>query len=156
MTDRNFEAARDAIAASSEESSIYIGCDSQRYKSKEGKRVAKYATVIILHNDSKHGGQIFREFETHADFGKKTESIHVRLMKEVELSVKAVEAIIDVIGDRHVEIHLDINPNVMYASSSVVNAAIGYVRGTTGYEPMVKPDAWAATHCGDHVVRNMN
>ena len=53
------------------------------------------------------------------------------------------------IGDRHFEVHLDINSNVLYGSSIVVNQAIGYVKGTCNVEPMIKPDAFAASYAAD-------
>mgnify|MGYP003350749309 CR=1 FL=1 len=58
---------------------------------------------------------------------------------------------IDVLEDRHVEVHLDINPDEMYGSSCVVNQAIGYVRGTCNLTPLVKPNAFAASYAADRL-----
>ena len=55
----------------------------------------------------------------------------------------------DVLEDRQVEVHLDINPNEYHASSNVVSQAIGYIRGTCNVVPLVKPDAFAASYAAD-------
>lgn len=156
MTSKDFAAAREAIANSTLTSSIYIGCDSQRYSKGNGKYEARYCAVIVLHKDSCNGARIFYERRTEPDYGRKTENLAVRLMKEAEFAIEALESVIDVIGDRHLEIHLDINTNDKHASSVALNSAIGYVKGVTGYDPMVKPDSWAAMHCADHMVRHFH
>jgi hypothetical protein len=57
----------------------------------------------------------------------------------------------DVLEDRLVEVHLDINPNENYGSSCVVQEAIGYIRGTCNVIPMVKPRAFAASYAADRI-----
>lgn len=156
MTSRNFEDAREAIASSTPESSVYIGCDSQRHRNKDGSYYAIYSAVIVLHMDSSRGGRIFYEKRKERDFGKKTESLRLRLLKETQYAIEALESIIDVIGDRHLEIHLDINSKEQYASNTAVSEALGYVKGVTGYDALIKPQAWAATHAADHAVRNFS
>jgi len=59
------------------------------------------------------------------------------------------------LADRPVEVHLDINPNEMHASSCVVQQAIGYIRGTCNVIPMVKPQAFAASYAADRL-RGLN
>ena len=53
--------------------------------------------------------------------------------------------------DRHVEVHLDINPNELFGSSCVVQQAIGYIRGTCNLTPQVKPNAFAASYAADRL-----
>jgi predicted RNase H-related nuclease YkuK (DUF458 family) len=55
----------------------------------------------------------------------------------------------EVLEDRYVEVHLDINPDEMYGSSCVVQQAIGYIRGTCNVIPLVKPRAFAASYAAD-------
>jgi predicted RNase H-related nuclease YkuK (DUF458 family) len=55
----------------------------------------------------------------------------------------------DVLIDRDVEVHLDINPNEVHGSNCVMNEAIGYIRGTCNVIPMVKPRAFAASYAAD-------
>jgi predicted RNase H-related nuclease YkuK (DUF458 family) len=57
----------------------------------------------------------------------------------------------EAIGDRHSEVHLDINPNIIHGSSCVVQQAIGYVRGVCNITPRVKPDAFAASYAADRL-----
>jgi predicted RNase H-related nuclease YkuK (DUF458 family) len=53
------------------------------------------------------------------------------------------------IGDREVEIHLDLNPSSKHASNLIVDQAIGYIKGTCNVVPLIKPDSWCATHVAD-------
>jgi predicted RNase H-related nuclease YkuK (DUF458 family) len=55
----------------------------------------------------------------------------------------------DVLEEREVEVHLDINPNEMHGSSCVINEATGYIRGMCNVIPMVKPKAFAASYAAD-------
>jgi len=57
----------------------------------------------------------------------------------------------DILEDREVEVHLDINPNEMHGSSCVINEAVGYIRGMCNVIPMVKPNAFAASYCADRM-----
>ena len=144
-----FEDAKQTIINSSPESSVYIGCDSIRFK-KDKRWYAKYSTCIIVHRDSKHGCRIFHETIDMPDYG----NLKQRLLTEVQLAVQAATEVIDVIGDRHLELHLDINPNPKHKSSIAVKEALGWVRGSLGIEAKIKPYGFAATHAADHVVRN--
>lgn len=142
------EKAKEAIINSSSSSSVYIGCDSIRFK-KNGRWMAKYSTVIVVHKDSRHGCQIFHKNEDMEDYG----NLKQRLLNEVSFAVNAALEIMDVLGDRHLEIHLDINPNPRHKSNVAVKEAIGWVRGSLGIDPQIKPFSWCATHAADHVVR---
>lgn len=153
---RMIDEAREAIQNSSESSSVYIGCDSKRYK-KQGKWKAKYSTVVIVHKDSRHGCQIFYHTVDMDEYDGKEKggNIKMRMMNEAGLAVQTGLDIIDIVGDRHIEIHLDINPNPIHKSSIAIKEAIGWVRGSLGIDPHVKPDGWAATHAADHAVRHL-
>jgi len=72
---------------------------------------------------------------------------------EVQKIVDTYMDFSDLIEDRHVEIHLDLNPSEKHASNVVVKEALGYVLGMTGLNAKIKPDAFAACHAGDHYVR---
>jgi predicted RNase H-related nuclease YkuK (DUF458 family) len=145
-----YDQAREAILNSSESSSVYIGADSIRYKTKAGVWYAKYSVVIILHVDSKHGAKIFHKNYVDRDFG----NMRQRLVTEAGYAIEAANQILDVIGNRKLEIHLDLNPNPKYKSNIAVKEALGYVKGSLGIDAKVKPDSFAATHAADHVVRN--
>lgn len=140
--------AKEAILNSSAESSVYIGCDSQRFK-KHGIFYAKYCTVVIVHMDSKRGAKLFHESTVMPDYGV----IKQRMLNEVMFAVNAATELLDVIGDRHFEIHIDVNPNPKHKSNVAVKEALGYVRGNLGIEAKIKPHAFAAMHAADHLVR---
>lgn len=142
------EEAKEAILASSQSSSIYIGADSIRYK-KNGKWFAKYSTVIVLHVDSKHGCKLFHNSIDLPDYG----NLKQRLLTEVGYAIEAATEIIDIIGDRHLEVHIDVNPNPKEKSSVAIKEALGYVKGSLGIDAIPKPNGWAATHCADHIVK---
>lgn len=145
-----YDQAKEAILNSSESSSVYIGADSIRFKKKDGRWYAKYSTVIILHVDSKHGAKIFHKNIEMPDYG----NLRQRLITEAGFAIEAASEIIDVIGNRRMEIHLDINPNPKHKSNVAVKEALGYVKGTTGLDAVIKPHSFAATHAADHVVRH--
>lgn len=138
--------ARKAILESSEKSSIYIGCDSLRIPK---KNKADFSTVIILHKDSRHGCLAFHNKVTIPDYGQ----MRPRLLMEVHYALEAFYAIEDVVGDRRLEIHLDVNPDPRHASNVVTNEALGWVRGL-GIQARIKPDSFAATTAADHFVRH--
>ncbi|NBO70594.1 hypothetical protein EBV26_08960 [bacterium] len=148
--DMSYDDAKEAILNSSESSSVYIGADSIRFKKRNGDWYAKYSTVIILHVDSKHGAKIFHKSVEMRDYG----NLRQRLITEAGFAIEAASEIVDVIGNRHMEIHLDINPNPKHKSNIAVKEALGYVKGTTGLDAVIKPHSFAATHAADHVVRH--
>jgi len=146
-----FEDAKQAILDSSPQSSVYIGCDSIRFR-KNNQWHAKYSTVVILHMDSKHGCRLFHDSVDMPDYG----NLKQRLLTEVQMAVSAASEIIDVLGDRHMEIHLDINPDPKHKSSVAVREALGWVKGSLGLDAKIKPASFAATHAADHAVRHLH
>lgn len=140
--------AKEAIANSSTNSSVYIGCDSVRFK-KNNIWHAKYATVVVVHKESSKGCQVFYHSETLRDFG----SLKDRLLNEVNFAIQAATDVLDVLGDRSLEVHLDINSDPKHKSNVAVREAVGWVMGM-GFHPVIKPDSWAATHAADHCARN--
>ncbi len=143
-----FEDAKKAIQASSKESAVYVGCDSVRFK-KNGIWYARYATVVVVHYDTRHGASIYHSLETLPDFG----NLKMRLMNEAMFATNAALEVIDVLDGRYLEVHLDLNPNPRHKSNVALSEAIGYVLGNTGIKPQVKPHSWAASHASDHCAR---
>jgi predicted RNase H-related nuclease YkuK (DUF458 family) len=141
-----YEEARQAILESSPQSSVYIGADSIRFK-KKGVWHAKYSTVIIVHMDSKKGCKLFHESIDMPDYG----NLKQRLLTEVQFAVQAASEVIDVLGDRHMEI-----PNPKHKSNVAVKEALGWVKGSLGMDAKIKPASFAATHAADHAVRHLN
>jgi len=75
----------------------------------------------------------------------------MRLMNETFKIADLYMKLSEVLEDRHVEIHLDINPDEHYGSSCVINEATGYIRGMCNVVPMVKPHAFAASYAADRL-----
>ena len=141
---------RDFIQAQSLETKVYIGGDSRRFR-KNGQWHAEYTLAIVVHIDGKHGCKIFGESSTEIDYDQKRSRPSMRLMNEVYKISELYLKLHEVLEDREVAVHLDINPNEMYGSSCVVQQAIGYIRGTCNVIPMVKPNAWAASYAADRL-----
>lgn len=127
---------------------IYLGCDSIKYK-KHGKWFARYAVVIVLHINSKNGCRIFSTIVREPDFDPTGKKPGMRLMREVYLVAECFDLFMDVLIDREIEIHLDVSPDKMHKSNAVASQACGYILGTCGVEPKIKPEAFAASYAAD-------
>lgn len=136
------------IQTQSPETKIYLGCDSERFKINKFW-YADYITAIVVHIDGKHGCKIFGGVERERDYDQKQNRPRYRLMNEVYKVSQLYLDLVDVLEDRLVEVHLDINPDEMHGSSCVINEAIGYIRGTCNVIPLVKPQAFAASYAAD-------
>jgi predicted RNase H-related nuclease YkuK (DUF458 family) len=136
------------IEAQSPSTKIYIGADSERFRL-DGRWYADYITVVVVHIDGCHGCKIFGEVQRELDYDQKKSKPALRLMNEVYKVSELFQNLSEVLEDRHVEVHLDINPDEMYGSSCVVTQAIGYIKGTCNVTPMVKPKAFAASYAAD-------
>ena len=138
------------IAAQGPGTKIYLGADSERFRE---SRVwwAEYTTVVVVHINGKHGCKIFGEVDRERDYDARGDRPSMRLMNEVYRVSELFQRLALVLADRPVEVHLDINPNEMHASSCVVQQAIGYIRGTCNVIPMVKPKAFAASYAADRL-----
>jgi predicted RNase H-related nuclease YkuK (DUF458 family) len=71
-------------------------------------------------------------------------------MEEVSRAVYTALELIDVVGNRPFEVHLDINPNPQHNSSVILKEAIGFVLAQ-GLKPVVKPKAIAASSVADYI-----
>lgn len=147
---KNIEEIKEFISKQSQETSIYIGADSDRMNI-DGKWYADYALAIVVHIDSRHGCKVFGDVIRERDYDQVKDRPSMRLMNEVYKVAELFAALKDCLADRYVEVHLDINPNKLYGSSCVVDQAIGYIRGTCQLEPKVKPSAFAASYAADRI-----
>jgi len=146
----DIQEVKDFISNQSLETKIYIGCDSERYKS-NNIWYADYILAIVIHIDGKHGCKLFGEVIKEKDFDQKVNRPRIRLMNEVYKLSELYLKLADVLGDRQVEVHLDINPDSRFGSNCVMQEAIGYIRGTCNVVPMVKPRAFAASYAADRL-----
>lgn len=146
----NLDEVKEFINAQSTETCVYLGSDSERHKI-DGKWYADYTTCVIVHIDGEHGCKVFGEVKRELDYDQKKNKPSMRLMNEVYNVSALFSELRDVLEDRYVEVHLDLNPDIRYGSSCVIQQAIGYIRGTCNLTPMVKPNSWAASHCADRL-----
>jgi uncharacterized protein len=155
MKKLDIDEAKNFITMQSEDTKIYLGADSERFKM-NGIWYADYTLAVVVHIDGEHGCKIFGGVVRERDYDQKKNKPAMRLMNEVYKVSELFQELSDVLEDRHVEVHLDINPDLRHGSSCVVQQAIGYIRGTCNINPVIKPDAWAASHCADRMKEILN
>lgn len=146
----NIDEVKQFIESQSPQTKIYIGGDSERFNIGEDW-YADYTLAIVVHIDGKHGCKIFGEVQRERDWDQKKSKPRMRLMNEVYKIAELYMKLHDVLEDREVEVHLDINTNELHGSSCVVNEAIGYIKGMCNVIPMVKPQAFAASYAADRL-----
>jgi len=147
----NLDEVKAFIDAQSPESKVYLGCDSEKYRVR-GVWYADFILAIVVHrfiDGVGKGCKIFAEIQTERDFDAKKDKPALRLMMEVAKVAELYLKMADQLVDREVEIHLDINPAITAGSSCVLTEAIGYIRGVCNIEPLVKPNAFAASYAAD-------
>jgi len=150
MSGLDLETIKRFIAAQSRSTRIYIGADSCR--ALQGRVwMADYTLVVVVHIDGNRGCKLFGETTRERDFDQRADRPQMRLMNEVYKVADLYLKLADVLDDRHVEVHLDINPDEMHGSHCVMQQAIGYIRGTCNVIPMVKPQAFAASYAADRL-----
>jgi len=151
----DLEEVKNFINSQSVETKIYLGADSERLFI-DGKWYADYTLAVVVHIDGRHGCKIFGESHRELDHDQKKNKPALRLMNEVYKVANLFQDLIDVLENRHVEVHLDINPDTKYGSSCVVQQAIGYIKGTCNITPMIKPKAFAASYAADRLKHVMS
>ena len=147
----NLDEVKQFIRSSSPSTSIYIGADSERYRGNNDQWYADYTVAIVVHMDSSRGCKVFGKVDSERDFDNRHDRPATRLMNEVYRAAQMYLDLIDAIGDRHCEVHLDINPDEMHGSSCVIQQATGYIRGMCGFAPKVKPEAFSASYAADRL-----
>jgi uncharacterized protein len=146
----NIDEVKQFIEAQNPDTKIYIGGDSERFLI-GNDWYADYTLCVVVHIGGKHGCKIFGEVHRERDYDQKRDRPRMRLMNEVYKIAELYQKLHDVLEDREVQVHLDINPNEMHGSSCVINEAVGYIRGMCNVIPMVKPNAFAASYAADRL-----
>lgn len=137
-----------------ENSSVYLGCDSVRFK-KKGQWFARYTVAFIIHKGSKHGAKIFHTTDVERVFDKAPSKPRLRLMAEVRRVIDVYLQFEYDLMDIPTEIHIDINSKKEHNSNLVLKEAKGMVMGFTGLEAVEKPAAFAASFAGDRGCRGL-
>ena len=146
----DIEKVAEYIRAQSPETKIYLGGDSERFMIDE-VWYADYTLALVVHRDGNKGCKVFGEVQRERDFDQRKDKPRFRLMNEVYKIAELYMKLHEVLEDRYVEIHLDINPDEHYGSSCVIQEAVGYIRGMCNVVPMVKPNAFAASYAADRL-----
>ena len=142
------QAVIDVISQHDENTKIYFGCDSVRFKNR-GIWFGEFTTVLVVHKDGNHGCKIFAQVDKERDFDSKPNRPMMRMMNEAYRVAGLYFDFADIVGDLHVEVHLDINTDDIHGSACAVKAASGYVMGVTNIVPILKPSAYAASYAAD-------
>jgi predicted RNase H-related nuclease YkuK (DUF458 family) len=148
MKKMDLEKVSEFINAQTPETRIYLGCDSERIKI-DGVWYADYVLAIVVHINGNNGCKLFGEVQRERVWDAKPGKPAMRLMTEVYKVSELYLKLADVLEGRHVEVHLDINPDEQYGSSCVISQAVGYIKGTCNVIPFVKPEAFAASYAAD-------
>ena len=152
FTETEVQEIREYLTHVGEDSRIYLGCDSQKFKKNE-IWYARYTVVLVIHIDNCHGGKVFGFTESERDYDKNFDKPRMRLMNEAYKVSGVYLELGDILDNHDVEVHLDINPKKDAGSSCVIREAAGYILGVCGVEAKVKPDAFAASYAADAGVR---
>ena len=134
------------------ESKIYIGCDSEVFK-RNTKWYIDYYSVVVIHKNKHNGCKVFGQKTTEIDYTKDKKKPLYRLMQEVYKASELYLALQESIGEREVEVHLDLNPSKKYVSNLIVENAVGYIKSTCNVVPMIKPNSWAASSVADRLLK---
>lgn len=152
MKQFSIEEVKEFLLTQGPDTKVYLGADSERVRV-NGVWYADYALAIVVHINGNNGCKIFGFVERELDYDHKKSKPAMRLMTEVYKLSNLFQEMADVLEDRHVEVHLDLNKSDEFGSSCVVQQAIGYIKGTCNMVPMVKPNAPAASFCADRLKR---
>lgn len=144
----NIDEVVEFISKQSKNTKIYIGADSERLNVND-TWYADYTLAIVVHYEGNRGCKIFGEVQRERDYDQSQDKPRMRLMNEVYKIAELYLKLAEVLEDREVEVHLDINPDEHHGSSCVIQEATGYIRGMCNVVPMVKPNAFAASYAAD-------
>ena len=150
MNKMNIEEVITFITNQTPETKIYIGADSERLNI-DDLWYADYTLAVVVHIHGNRGCKIFGEVQRERYYDQRKDRPRMRLMNEVYKIAELYLKLAEVLEDRYVEVHLDINPDEMHGSSCVLNEAIGYIKGMCNVIPMVKPNAFAASVAADRM-----
>lgn len=150
MTQINIQEIKDFILKQGPDTKIYLGADSERLNDR-GTWYADYYLAVVVHIDGRHGCKVFGGVDRERDYDQKLDKPSMRLMNEVYRVADLYGKLENVLQDRYVEVHLDINPSKNYGSNIVMSQAIGYIKGVCNVDAMIKPRAFAASYAADRI-----
>lgn len=134
----------DVVNEISDDCKVFVGTDSQLVAGQW-----QLATAICIYWEGKGGKFFYKKNKLSRSSFK---SLEDRLMREVYESVMTAEQIKSQKPNVNVKIHADIASDPDSRSSKMAKAAKSYISGM-GYEPTIKPDAWASSSIADKFTR---
>ena len=124
---------------------VHVGTDSLQTRTR-----TEFVTVLVLLQPGRGGRAVYR-----ARSVPRIASLRERLLREVWLSVELGLQIVPVIPKSvDLQIHIDANPVPKHRSSRYVQELVG-MAVSQGFRAVIKPDAWAASHTADRLVRGL-
>jgi predicted RNase H-related nuclease YkuK (DUF458 family) len=125
---------------------VLIGTDSQMFD-----RKIDFVTTIVIVTPGK-GGRAFYTKEKNQKFN----SIRQKLTKETWMSVQTAMEVEPLLPeDTDLAVHIDATSDKRWKSSNYVQQLVGMVVGQ-GFKAVIKPDAFAASHVAEHIVKGRN
>jgi len=146
----DFEDLKKQISETSQATSIYVGCDSQIIKQSKTKGFTRFITCVVIHYDTKHGGKAF--FQDIREY--RVIPLKERLLKEVYSAVGVALEIVDAVGNRNFECHIDIASDPRWGSNIVHKEAVSYVRAN-GLNVKSKPYSFTASAICDYLLKKV-
>lgn len=128
--------------AAADGQAVHIGTDSL-----QTGRFTQFVTVVVILTPSK-GGRVAHSREVVPRIA----SLRERLLKETWRSVDLGMQLTGIVPGE-LTVHIDANSVETHKSHQYVQELVGLVVGQ-GFNAVIKPDAWAASHAADHVVRS--
>jgi predicted RNase H-related nuclease YkuK (DUF458 family) len=134
-------------------SRLYLGADSVRFVDTKGQGWAKITVVAVIHLSGCKGCQVVGTTVKERVYDKNLGKPQHRMMTEAqalaEIYLKLEDALIEAGLDIPIEVHLDIASDEKFGSSCAAKAAAGYILGVCRVQPVLKPNAWAASTAAD-------
>ena len=106
-----------------------------------------FASAICLHGaDNQLGGKYF--FNRKKEKLKGYKNLQIRIMKEVEKSIKIGLKLLEENPSAEIEIHIDVGTTKKSQTRSLVETLRGWT-AAVGFKSKVKPYAWASASVAD-------
>jgi predicted RNase H-related nuclease YkuK (DUF458 family) len=135
---------KDMFSDESSRVEVNIGTDSQQ----AGQRT-EFVTVIAVVRERKGARAIYARETT-----PRIKSLRERLLQETWLSVSlGLEMNALIPETAGLTIHVDANPDVRFRSSDFVKELTAMVV-SQGFNTLLKPESWVATHVADYAVKH--
>ncbi len=125
---------------------VHIGTDAQKH----GKKT-EFVTAVVILNPG-HGGVAFyaKAKMEHVN------SLQYKLFTEVGYSLEVALALCEFgVNPEAIDVHVDANTNLKWESGPFHQRLAGMVVAH-GFNAVLKPDAWCASHVADHCVKHKN